>query len=242
MHASGEAVRGDRHPTQPLPSGSRRDRRAGAPRRCGCGAVIAALLAPPLCWSCGAPASRGRALCGGCRRGLVFLPREPVVLSGVRLWAPVAYEGPARDLVRALKFRGALSLAREMAALVVASAPDDLLRGDVVPVPLHPVRLRRRGFNQAVVLAEAIGRTTGLATADCLRRRGPGPPQVGRTRGARLSGPAGSIEARARVPPTALIVDDVVTTGATIAACAAALRRAGTIELAAIAFARTPGR
>jgi predicted amidophosphoribosyltransferase len=206
------------------------------------GAVIAALLAPPLCWSCGALAARGRALCGPCRRGLVFLPPEPVVLSGVRVWAPVAYEGPARDLVRALKFRGALSLAREMAALVVASAPRDLLRGDVVPVPLHPVRLRRRGFNQAVVLAEAIGRTTGLATTDCLRRRGPGPPQVGRTRGARVSGPAGSIEARARVPPTALIVDDVVTTGATIAACAAALRRAGTTELAAIAFARTPGR
>jgi predicted amidophosphoribosyltransferase len=181
-------------------------------------------------------------LCGACRRRLVFLPRESVVLSGVRLWASVAYEGPARDLVRALKFRGALSLAREMAALVVASAPGDLLRGDLVPVPLHPVRLRRRGFNQAVALAEAIGRVSGCATSDCLRRRGPGPPQVGRTRGARLSGPAGSIEAQARVPPTALIVDDVVTTGATIAACADALRRAGTTEVAAIAFARTPGR
>jgi ComF family protein len=216
-------------------------RRERSPHR-EAGAVIAALLAPPLCWSCGDPASRGRSLCGACRRGLVFLPREPVVLSGVRVWAPVAYEGPARDLVRALKFRGAVSLAREMAALAVASAPGELLRGGLVPVPLHPVRLRRRGFNQAVVLAEAIGRTSGLATSDCLRRRGPGAPQVGRTRGARLSGPAGSIEVRAHVPRTALIVDDVVTTGATIAACAAALRRAGTTELAAIAFARTPGR
>jgi predicted amidophosphoribosyltransferase len=184
----------------------------------------------------------GRALCTACRRGVVFLPREPVVLSGVRVWAPLAYEGPGRDLVHALKFRGALTLAREMSALVVASAPRDLFRGDLVPVPLHPMRGRRRGFNQAAVLAEAIARTTGLAISDCLRRRGPGPPQVGRTRGARLAGPAGSIEARARVPPTALIVDDVVTTGATIAACAAALRQAGATELAAIAFARTPGR
>ena len=204
--------------------------------------VIAALLAPPLCWSCKAHAPRGRALCGACRRGLVFLPREPVVLTGVRLWAPIAYEGPARDLVRALKFRGALSLAREMAALAVASAPDGFLTGDLVPVPLRPVGQRRRGFNQAAVLADAIARVTGLAISDCLRRRGPGPPQVGRTRGARLAGPAGSIEARARVPPGALIVDDVVTTGATVAACATALRRAGATEVAAIAFARTPGR
>jgi ComF family protein len=204
--------------------------------------VLAALLAPPLCWSCGAHAPRGRALCQGCRRALAFLPPEPVLLAGVRVWAPVAYEGPGRDLVRAMKFRGAVALAREMSALVVASAPQDLLRGALVPVPLHPVRLRRRGFNQAAVLAEAIGRRTGLARSDCLCRRGPGPPQVGRTRRARLAGPAGSIEARAPGPPVALIVDDVVTTGATLAACAAALREAGTTELAALAFARTPGR
>ena len=204
--------------------------------------VIRALLAPPLCWSCGVHAPRGRPLCGGCRRALAFLPREPVALAGVRVWAPVAYEGPARDLVRALKFRGALSLAGEMAALAVASAPTGLLHGALVPVPLHPVRLRRRGFNQAAVLAEAIARRTGLETSDCLRRRGPGPPQVGRGRSARLSGPAGSIEVRARAPAVALVVDDVVTTGATLAACATALREAGAAEVAAIAFARTPGR
>ena len=204
--------------------------------------MIAALLAPPLCWSCGAHAPRARALCTACRRGLVFLPRDPVVLSGVRVWAPVAYEGPGRDLVRGLKFRGALALAREMSAVAVASAPDDLLRGALVPVPLHPVRLRKRGFNQAAVLAEAIARRTALARADCLRRRGPGPPQVGRGRGARLAGPAGSVEPRGAVPPVALLVDDVVTTGATLAACAAALREAGAREVSAIAFARTPGR
>jgi ComF family protein len=204
--------------------------------------VIGALLAPPLCWSCNAPARRGAALCAGCRRRLGFLPREPVALSGVRVWAPVAYEGPGRDLVRALKFRGAVALAAEMASLIVASAPDGLLCGVLVPVPLHPARLRRRGFNQAAVLAEAIARRTGLAVADCLRRRRAGPAQVGRGRQARLAGPAGSIEGRGPLPRTALIVDDVVTTGATLAACAAALRSAGTAEVAAVAFARTPGR
>jgi competence protein ComFC len=204
--------------------------------------VLGALLAPPLCWSCGSPAPRGRGLCGGCRGALAFLPPEPVGLAGVCAWAPVAYEGPGRDLVRALKFRGALSLAGEMAAIVVASAPERLLRGALVPVPLHPVRLRRRGFNQAAALAEAIARRTGLAPVDCLRRRGPGPPQVGRGRRARLAGPSGSIEARAPVPRVALVVDDVVTTGGTLAACAAALCEAGAAEVAAVAFARTPGR
>jgi ComF family protein len=206
------------------------------------GGMLGALLAPPLCWSCRGPARRGAALCLGCRRALGFLPREPVTLSGVSVWAPIAYEGPGRDLVRALKFRGALSLADQMAAHVVASAPDGLLEGVLVPVPLHPARLRRRGFNQAAVLAEAMRRRTGLGVADCLRRRRAGPAQVGRGRQARLAGPAGSIETCGPVPSRALIVDDVVTTGGTVAACAAALREAGAAEVAALAFARTPGR
>jgi ComF family protein len=200
------------------------------------------LLAPPLCWSCGGPARRGEALCGACRGRLRRLGAEPATLAGVRLWAAVAYEGPARDLVRALKFRGALALADTMAAIVVACAPERLPPATLVPVPLQPSRLRRRGFNQAGVLAEAIGRRTGLTVEHCLRRRGRGPPQVGRGRQARLSGTAGSIVAVGAVPPRAVIVDDVATTGATLAACAAALRAAGAVELAAIAFARTPGR
>jgi predicted amidophosphoribosyltransferase len=204
--------------------------------------VLGALVAPPLCWSCRAPAARGAALCPGCRRALAFLSPGPVTLSGVRVWAPVAYEGPGRELVRGLKFGGAVSLAREMAALVVASAPDDLLRGVLVPVPLHPARRRQRGFNQAAALADAIARRAGLPVSDCLRRRGAGPPQVGRDRRARLAGPAGAIEAERPVPDRAVIVDDVATTGATLAACAAALRAAGSEGVAAVVFARTRGR
>jgi ComF family protein len=204
--------------------------------------VLADLVAPPLCWTCRGPAARGEPLCRGCRRLLRFLGSRPVRLAGLQAWAAVAYEGPARDLVGALKFDGALAVAEAMARLVVASAPAGMLSAPLVPVPLHPARLRRRAFNQAAVLAEAIGARASQPVIDCLVRRGPDVRQVGRGRAARLAGPAGAFVATGAVPDRVALVDDVVTTGATLAACARALRAAGATQIAALAFARTPGR
>jgi ComF family protein len=207
------------------------------------------MLVPPLCWGCGGVARLREPLCAGCRRLLRRLAPDPVVLSGVPVWAPVAYSGPARDLVRALKFRGAVALADAMAAQIAANAPAELLgagspagRPALVPVPLHPRRLRRRGYNQAGLIGEALSRRTGLEVVDCLARSGSAATQVGRDRHERRAGPAGSVSVRAPVPAHARLVDDVATTGATLAACAAALRLAGSIELAALVFARTIGR
>jgi ComF family protein len=207
------------------------------------------MLVPPLCWGCGGVARRGEPLCGGCRRLLRRLAPDPVVLCGVAVWAPVAYSGPARDVVRALKFRGATAVADAMAAQIAANAPDALLgagrtarRPALVPVPLHPRRLRRRGYNQAGLVAEALARRTGLGVADCLARGGSSATQVGRDRVERRAGPAGSVEACGPVPDRVLLIDDVATTGATLAACGAALRAAGSVEVAALVFARTIGR
>lgn len=206
-----------------------------------------ALVAPPFCWDCGGEARPREPLCAGCRRGLSWLGPELVEPTpGLELWAPVAYEGPARALVRGLKYRGAAGLADPMAAQIAARAPDGLMAPPavLVPVPLHAARRRKRGFNQAERLAAALSRRTGVTVADCLRRAGPAARQVGRGRAERLGGPAGSIAVApgAAVPAHALLVDDVVTTGATLAACAAALRGAGTRHPRAVTYARTPGR
>lgn len=204
----------------------------------------------------------GEQLCGSCRRELRHLGPAATCLAGVAVWAPVGYEGPARDLVRALKFRGALGAAETMAALMTAGAPAGLLppaglpprasgvatrappaaERALVPVPLHPARRRRRGYNQAAVLADALARRTGLGVADCLARAGPQGTQVGRPRAERLAVPPGRITARGPPPARALLVDDVTTTGATLAACSKALRTVGAVEVRALAFARTLGR
>src|SRR5881296_2381012 len=104
--------------------------------------ALASLLAPPVCAGCGGHAGAAEPLCGPCRRELRWLTGTAVA-GGVELFAPLAYEGPARALVRALKFRGATLAADTMAAQIVAAAPPGALaRGALVPVPLHPRRMR----------------------------------------------------------------------------------------------------
>jgi len=209
-------------------------------------ARLLSLLAPPLCVCCGCAASLHQPLCRACLDDLRWLSFEQPPGAGVPVWAAVSYEGPARALVRALKFRGALGLVDAMAAQMAANAPPGLLEGrSLVPVPLHPARRRRRGFNQAEQLAVRLARRAGLALSDCLERSAGGArsSQVGRGREERLRAVEGiRMRAGAAVPLRVLLVDDVVTTGSTLAACAAALERAGVREVGAVVYARTPGR
>ena len=159
------------------------------------------------------------------------------------MWAPVAYEGPARALVGALKFRGAQALAGAMAAQIAAGVPERLRAGRaLVPVPLHPSRLRARGFNQAERLARSLAERTGMRVADCLVRTDGGGHQMGRARRDRLNAVATAVRPGADPPRGAVLVDDVVTTGATLGACAAAFRAAGAEPLGGLAYARTSGR
>lgn len=154
-------------------------------------------------------------------------------------WSAFAYEGVARDVVTALKSRGALVLASFIAHEVAGRAPAALLRGTIVPVPAHARRRRSSGFNQALEIAAALGRTSDLPVRDLLRRVR-APAQVGLERRARLVNARGSVRVQggSTVPPRAVLVDDVHTTGATLDACAQALRQAGAEEVVGVTFAR----
>jgi predicted amidophosphoribosyltransferase len=140
-------------------------------------------------------------------------------VAGVPTWAPVVYEGPARALVRALKYRGAQAVAGGMSAQIAAGTPRPL-RGAraLAPVPLHPARLRARGFNQAERLARALSARIGAPVVDCLVRTGAPGAQVGRGRGDRMAAAAATFTVPVAAPEGAVLVDDVVTTGATLAA------------------------
>ncbi len=157
-------------------------------------------------------------------------------MAGVdRGWAATAYDGTARRLVTSLKFAGRLALAGVAARAICAAAGPGDLRGALVPVPADPVRRRMRGFDPAEAIARAIALQTGLPLSASLARSH-GRRQVGRSRSGRLAGPA--VRAVLAPPPEAVLVDDVVTTGATVSACARALRRAGSSRVLVAAFAR----
>lgn len=223
-------------------------------------AELVALVVPPRCAACGAPGRRAaEVLCAGCRRALPWLtapccercalplphararcPARDAAFDGA--WAAVAYDGAAREAMHALKFASARPLASVMAAQIAATAPPQLLaRPDavLVPVPPHPRRRRARGFDPAELIAAELARRTGLPLWRALRRGRAPSRQLGASREARRDGANLHFAARGPAPARVVLVDDVQTTGATLEACARALREAGSAQVSALTWART---
>ena len=191
-----------------------------------------ALFVPPVCPRCGLPVGGG-AVCEACRR------RPPPVRA---LRSAGYFEGPLREAIHLLKFSGERYLAEPLGEIMAhcwqqAPRPVDAL----LPVPLHPAREAARGYNQSALLARAAAKHLGLPVlGDGLRRLRETPPQVGLPREERLVNLDGAFAAGAQeVHGRRLaLVDDVTTTGATLAACAAALRQAGAVAVYALVLAR----
>jgi predicted amidophosphoribosyltransferase len=198
--------------------------------------ALVAMVAPPRCGLCAGGCEARQRLCARCQRALRRLPPHRSSVPGLDLtWSAAAYEGAARDLVAALKFGARTRLAEDAAAIIASRAPAGLLAGAVVPVPAAPLRRRRRGFDSAETIANALAKRTGLPLEPCLARM-QSRRQVGRPRAERLADPP-RVRGLSPAPDQAVLVDDVVTTGATLGACAAALRSGGATRIVAVTLA-----
>ncbi len=152
-------------------------------------------------------------------------------------------DGGVRDIVFDLKYRGIRALAPDMGELLARHLESSRLAADlIVPVPLHRRRERERGYNQAALLAYELGRRTGLPVVPALGRTEDTPPQVAMVGlEKRRANIEGVFECVADVRDRrVLLIDDVVTTGSTMGACAAPLKAAGASKVWGLAFARQP--
>ncbi|PKB58671.1 MAG: hypothetical protein BZY83_05750 [SAR202 cluster bacterium Casp-Chloro-G2] len=208
-------------------------------------------LEPPYCDVCAEPGVTGR--CGDCRT-------RPPKLDGIR--APYLFEGDIRETIHRLKYRGwrvaAPVLGRMLADYLKhhqlqvqttgpagANGPVRLEDSVLVPVPLHHRRLRRRGYNQSLLLAREAGRSLDLPVRDDLLVRAEDrPPQVDtRSQAERRENVARSFQAAGPGSSdiqgmSILLIDDVATTGSTLSACAEALRSAGAASVWGLVLAR----
>ena len=209
------------------------------------------VLLPPACPGCG---REGEALCGTCRsdvgRRLDEPAGSPLGLPGggpaglVQLEWCAAFTGPARASLHALKYDGERRLVLPLASLMAERWRRVGIGGDVfVPVPVHAERRRQRGFDQAELLATEVARRLGVACSSALERAAQTHAQHRLGRGAR----AGNVGRAFGVPKAmaphvtgrwVVLIDDVVTTGATLTACAAALHAAGALAVSALLLAR----
>jgi ComF family protein len=204
--------------------------------------ALLGLLFPDRCAGC---RRLGGLFCGACRATLTGYGGEDDLaladLTAVRI--AFVFDGPLREAIHTLKYARRRRMARPLGALLAAHLrARPLPAAALLPVPLHPTRLAERGFNQAAELARALARDGARPLLERGLERVRATSQQAQLNAAqRRENTRGAFVWRAAAPPPerVLLVDDVLTTGATLSACAAALRQAGAREIYAAALARS---
>jgi ComF family protein len=209
------------------------------------------LLLPPKCPGCRA---EGEAMCGSCR-GLmarrlaepagipIGLPsRQPTGIVQLEWCCPM--NGPARAAIHALKYDGERRLVAPLGELMAARWRHVAIGGELlVPVPVHSAKRRERGFDQAELLAREVGSRLGLPVLYAVARAAKTAAMHNLGRGARQSNVRGAFTVAPRHAEAVkgrwiVLIDDVVTTGATLSGCAQALHEAGAYAVSALTLAR----
>ena len=153
-----------------------------------------------------------------------------------------AYEGVLRQLIHLYKYGRVKTLAWPLSGLLAQAMPRDEAFDATVPVPLYWRRRLQRGFNQAELLARGLSRRTGIPVVKALGRLRPTPAQAGLSNSARRQNVSQAFRARGVQGKRILLIDDVMTTGATAASCAAALKQAGARRVSLLTVARVDRR
>lgn len=175
-------------------------------------------------------------VCAACRSGLLGF--DDAACFG-------SYEGPLRGLIHLFKYSGMKPLALPLARYLERALPVDRAFDAVVPVPLHWRKRWERGFNQAELLAEHVARRRGIPVLKALRRKRATATQAGLANAGRRRNVAGAFTAKPGAEVAGkriLLIDDVMTTGATASACALALKRGGAKSVSLATLARVDRR
>lgn len=172
-------------------------------------------------------------LCGLCRRGLTGFDAA---------YSYGAYENELRQLIHLFKYSRIQTLARPLGRLLLIALPRERRFDVVTPMPLYWVKRWQRGFNQSELLAREVSRAWKVPLKRLVRRIRATATQAGLTSAKRRANVAGAFRAKGARGMKVLLVDDVMTTGATASACAAALKRAGAAQVTLLTVARVDRR
>ncbi len=211
------------------------ERCVGCERRASdvlCRACFDALpyVGSPFCGRCGLPTAFATPVCQECKNVAFDLQSAK---------APLKYDGVGKKIVHALKYRGYKRVVDRLAVPLMLQVTADAGFDAVVPVPLHRSRLRKRGFNQAELLARGVAGGLRATVSDTLEVVRSTRDQIELSAAQRRANVAGAYKAKAPLRGKILLVDDVFTTGATMNACAEVLLRAGAREIHALSLCRT---